>query len=288
MAKNLFGVIDVGSNSVRLMLNDGCKTLSKTVKTTRLAQGMVDGFLHTDAIERTACAVSFFYEQAKKSGANVVYVFATAGVRSAKNGEVFVSRVKETCGADVDVVSGELEAELGYKGALGNNDGGVVDVGGASTEIIVCKNNTKIYGKSIYLGSVKTTDSCGQDYMFASQFVKQKLNEFGEIPRSNFYAIGGTATSIASMLLELKEYDAEKVNGYEITLSNLSNLTKKLYSLTVEQRRLLAGLQPDRAEVIANGALILLEIMRKLNVDTLKVSESDNLEGYLMIKRNDL
>ena len=57
------------------------------------------------------------------------------------------------------------------------------------------------------------------------------------------------------MLLELKEYDAEKVDGYEITLSNLSGLTKKLYSLTIEQRRLLVGLQPDRAEVIANGTL---------------------------------
>lgn len=285
MTKKIYGVIDVGSNSVRLMLSDGCKTLSKTVKTTRLAQGMVDGVLQADAIERTANAVSFFYKKAKTDGANEIYVFATAAVRSANNGHSFVRRVKDLCGADVDVVSGEDEAVLGYKGALGNNDGGVIDVGGASTEIIICKNQTKIYGKSIYLGAVKTTDECGQDFDCAKAYVKQKINEFGIVPKSNFYTVGGTATSIAAMLLELEQYDAEKVNGYEITIDNLTKLTEKLYAMTVEERRLIKGLQPDRAEVIANGALILLEITKKFDIDVIKVSESDNLEGYLMIKR---
>ncbi len=287
MTKKLFGVIDVGSNSVRLMLNDGVKTLSKTVKTTQLAKGMVDGVLQPKAIERTAEAVSFFYDKAKIDGATDIFVFATAAVRNAKNKIAFIDMVKALCGAEVDVVSGEDEAMLGYKGALGDNDGGVIDVGGASTEILVGKDKKTLYGKSIYLGAVKTTDACGQDYALASVYVNEKLNEFGKnIPQSEFCAVGGTATSIASMLLELDPYDAQKVNGYQINLSDLQALTEKLYSMTIEQRRLITGLQPDRANVIANGALIVLEIMKKLNITTLKVSESDNLEGYLMMKRN--
>ena len=211
--------------------------------------------------------------------------FATAAVRSARNGNVFVQRVKELCGLDVEVIAGETEAEIGILGALGMQDGAVIDVGGASTEITVQKDGKCVYSKSVYVGAVSVTDNCGQDIILSKTYIDKKIEEFKSVPNVNYFAIGGTATSIAAMLLQLEVYDSKIVNGYEILVNDLKNLVEKLFSLSVEQRKSLKGLHPDRAEVIANGALILLSVMQRANVDKIIVSESDNLEGYLKIKR---
>ena len=123
-----YAVIDIGSNSVRLMLwADG--TLYKKLFTTRLAAGMRDGVLQEDAMRRTAEAIAVFYrEGVAEAGAARTFAFATAAVRSAKNGAAFCTYVKELCGAQIDVVSGDTEALLGAYGALGAQDGGMIDI----------------------------------------------------------------------------------------------------------------------------------------------------------------
>ena len=283
-----YGVIDVGSNSVRLMISDGCRSLFKTVKTTRLAEGMGEERILTPvAIERTVCAVSFFIERAKEECVDEILIFATAAVRQARNGGDFVSSVKAKCGFDVDVVSGEEEASLGSAGALGGADGGVIDVGGASSEIIAVSNGQTIFSKSINIGAVKGTDTCGQDKILAEQFATNNIKEYGEIPKSKYFAIGGTATSIAAMLLELEVYQPEKVDGFVIDRNHLFELVNKLYSMSVDERKKIKGLQPERAKVIACGALILLKIIDKIGVSQVIVSEKDNLEGYVIKKRGE-
>ncbi|MBQ3115544.1 MAG: Ppx/GppA family phosphatase [Clostridia bacterium] len=280
-----FGVIDVGSNSVRLMISEGTTTLNKFVQTTRLAEGMnEDEILKTVAIERTVAAVSFFCDKAKSLGVDKLFCFATAAVRKAKNGKVFVEKVKETCGVDVDVISGETEAKIGYMGALDGKDGAIVDVGGASTEIIVVKGGVQVYSKSLNIGAVVTTDICGQDYSASKTFIEDKIEEYGIVPNSAFYAIGGTATTMVSIALGLEPYDPKKVHGYKLEKSQLSRLCDMLFSMSVEERKQIRGLQKDRAKVIANGANILLLAMEKVGADYFIVSESDNLEGYLKLK----
>lgn len=280
-----YGVIDVGSNSVRLMISEGARSLHKTVKTTRLAEGMgEDKLLTPAAIERTVLAVSFFVEKAKSECVDKIFVFATAAVRQAQNGNQFVLAVKDACGVEVDVVSGEEEAVLGYVGALTGADGGVVDVGGASAEVITVFDGQKIYSKSINIGAVKITDVCGQERSVAEKFVSENLKDFGDIPKSNYRAIGGTATSIAAMIQELEVYDATKVDGFVVEKEVLSSLVEKLYEMSVEERKNLKGLQPERAKVINGGALVLLRLMEKIGLSQLVVSEKDNLEGYIIKK----
>lgn len=280
-----YGVIDVGSNSVRLMISEGARSLHKTVKTTRLAEGMgEDKLLTPAAIERTVLAVSFFVEKAKSECVDKIFVFATAAVRQAQNGNQFVLAVKDACGVEVDVVSGEEEAVLGYVGALIGADGGVIDVGGASAEVITVFDGQKIYSKSINIGAVKITDVCGQERSVAEKFVSENLKDFGDIPKSNYRAIGGTATSIAAMIQELEVYDATKVDGFVVEKEVLSSLVDKLYEMSVEERKNLKGLQPERAKVINGGALVLLRLMEKIGLSQLVVSEKDNLEGYIIKK----
>ena len=281
-----YGVIDIGSNSVRLMISDELKTLHKYVKTTRLAEGIgKDKIIKPDPMERTVQTFSSFYKRVKEEfGVEKVYAFATAAVRQSINGNDFIFRVKELCGLDVDVISGETEAKIGLVGALNGKDGGIIDVGGASSEVTVSVKGKDLYGKSLPIGAVKLKDECGQDKDIARQYILNKIKEFGNIPNVEFFAIGGTATSLAAIAQELEPYDSSKTDGYTLTVENLKELVDKLYILSVDQRKKLKGLQPERAEVIAGGALLLLLIVEKIVLKKIIVSEKDNLEGYLMLK----
>ena len=280
-----FAVIDVGSNSVRLMLSDGVKTFYKRVKTTRLAEGLgEEKTLKEQPVFRTVQAISDFVIQAKTENADKIYIFATAAVRQAQNKEYFLTKVENACGIKVDVVEGEMEAKLGYMGALNGGDGGVIDVGGASSEIIVVKGGETLYCKSVNIGAVRIKDLAGQDKNAVDKLALDKVSGYGCVPNAQFYAIGGTATTIAAMLQELQPYDPEKTHGYVVCRDALGCLTDKLFSMTVEERKKLKGLQPERAEVIGGGARLLLAIMDKLKITSFTVSESDNLEGYLMTK----
>lgn len=284
-----FAVIDVGSNSVRLMYSNGFQTECKFVETTRLAQGMgADKLLKKESIKRTVDALSFFVNKARSEFVDDIFIFATAAVRQAVNKTDFLLLAKQTCGVDVEIISGEQEAKLGYVGALGGADGGVIDVGGASAEIIVVKNNVVVYSKSIELGAVKIFDRHGQDKRAVKEYVEKKIEEYGNIPNANFFAIGGTATSVAGMLLELEPYDANVVHGFKVIKNDLEELVDKLFAMSIEQRRRLKGLHPSRAEVIAGGAMVLLSLMNKLKIDSIVVSERDNLEGYLQLKMEKL
>jgi len=281
-----FGVIDIGSNSVRLMINENGKTLYKLVEITALAEGMgVEKILKEQAVDRTVSTVSFFVTHAKSENVDEILIYATAAVRYASNKDYFVNRIKKATGIDLDVISGELEGYIGRLGALSYNDGGIIDVGGASAEITAVKNGSEIYSKSLDIGVVKIKDACAQDKEKALDFITEKIKEYGDIPKVEYYGIGGTATSIASLMQELEPYDPKKVDGFVIKIEELEKWVNKLYSLGLEEKRQLKGLQPKRAEVISGGALLLYKILKKIGVNRLIVSEKDNLEGYLTYKR---
>ena len=279
-------VIDIGSNSVRLMLSENGKTLYKLVEITALAEGLgQEKTLKPQPVDRTVSAVCFFVEHAKNQGVSDIMIFATAAVRYAENKQYFIDEIKTRTGLVLDVISGEEEAYIGRLGALGFGDGGIIDIGGASAEITAVKEGKQVYSKSLDLGVVKIKDACLQDKNLAKQLVEKKIAEYGYVPKTTYYGIGGTATSLASMIQELDPYDPSKVDGYVLTKQVLQAWVDKLYSLTVEQREKLKGLQPKRASVVAGGALLLLEIMNKIGIDSITVSEKDNLEGYLINKR---
>ena len=279
-----YGVVDVGSNSVRLMISVDGITQKKYVKITRLAEGMKDCLVQAESIERTKSAVYFFFEQAKTELVDKIFIFATAAVRRAKNASDFISAVKDLTGITVDVVSGEKEAEMGFLGALNGKDGGIIDIGGASTEIVAVKNGKNLFKKSLDIGVVKIKDNCGQDRAKIQEYIDKTIIDYGAIPRADYYGIGGTATSLAAIAQELDPYDPQKVDGYTLNKEKLKSIIDKLFLLSVEERKKIKGLQPERAEVIAGGACLIYSIMEYAKIDKIVVSEKDNLEGYLSLK----
>lgn len=279
----MIAVIDIGSNSVRLMLWADGKTILKRILTTRLGAGVQNRCLAEPAMERSAEAVSFFYNEAKKAGVERVFAFATAAVRSAVNKEDFLALVRKRTGLAIDVVSGGEEAELASFGALGTGDGIVIDVGGASSEVICKENGSAVYATSFPIGAVTLRERCSDERKKSESFVE---TVFADMPylKGRTFAVGGTATSLASLYLELEEYDAARVQNCFLSVKALNGLKEKLFSLSVEERKELRGMEEGRADVIAGGACILSHIAEKIGTDGIYVSDRDNLEGYLFAR----
>lgn len=277
-----YAVIDIGSNSVRLLINSDGASIFKEVKITKLAKDAFNGYLNGESIRRTVDAVELFALKAKECCVDNIFCFATAAIRNAKNKQDIIDEIFLRCGVDVDVISGEKEAMIGALGALSGMDGGVVDVGGASSEVCFLKQGEIVYSHSIPIGAVFLTDLFGQNFKESREYVTKKVSEYKKIDCNGLYAIGGTATTISAIEQGLEPYDRNKVHGYKIKRQNLNEITNKLFALSVDERRSLKGLQSERADVIAQGSLILMCIMEHFNVDCLTVSENDNLEGYLI------
>ncbi len=282
--------IDIGSNSVRLALVSDGKTLYKRIRTTRLGEGLAfSGSMKDEAIERTALAVADFVNCAKTEKTDKLYAFATAAVRSASNKAQFLARVKELCGLEIDVISGETEAKIGILGALGNNDGGIIDVGGASTEVTFRAGGRTVYSKSVNVGTVRLFDLAARNKQKLLRIISEKIEEYGEFSAENvnMRAIGGTATRLAAIKHRLLQYTPEVTDGTNFTVGELEKYADGLLSTSVEIIRA-NTICSASAEVIGGGCLLLAEIMKKLKIKSLTVSERDNLEGYIICKEGAL
>lgn len=282
-------VIDIGSNSVRLMTDDGKAVNRKTLASTTLADGLaLTGYLSDEAMDRTAAAIRTFVAEARRRGADNIYVFGTEAMRAAKNGKAFKARLEEENGLTVDVISGETEARLGLMGATGDiaGEATVVDIGGASVEIVRGNADRITYAKSAPLGMVRLIDLVGSEKNAIERFVERELPVFGIVSGTDdAIAIGGTATSLASMDLRQTVYNPDEIHGHILTLASLSRLRDEIFS-TLDLISRFPTLTPNRARVIGHGAIMLLSIVEYLGLEQITVSEHDNMEGYLAYIRN--
>ncbi len=277
-----FAVIDIGSNSVRLMLWADGKSIYKKVATTRLGEGIaLSPVLRADAMERTANAVAAFAQEGRDLGAQVV-AFATAAVRSAENGDAFCALVKEKCGVTVDVVSGEEEAHLGLNGALGKEEGGIVDIGGASTEIAYRQGGTSFF-TSLPIGAVRLFDLCKDDKAALCAAIGREIPALDRISLAGaVYAIGGTASTLACVRVGASRYDGARLQDLPLTREWVRETAENLLAMTREEREAVAGMDVRRADIIAGASLWLASLMEALRLDRVLFSDRDNLEGYLV------
>jgi exopolyphosphatase/guanosine-5'-triphosphate,3'-diphosphate pyrophosphatase len=281
---NKFAVIDIGSNSVRLMMIASGKVLYKTIKTTRLGEGLAfSSKLCENAMQRTKTALADFYTKAKEEGAEKIFAFATAAMRSAKNGQAFADCVEKEIGLKIEIISGDEEAEIGILGAFGGEDGAIIDIGGASTELIVQKNGAVAYRKSLDIGVVRIRDLCDRSQEKTRKLSLETVKKYGEPTLTKkTYAIGGTATTIAALLLNLTSYDAKAVSKTVVSRRQVRELADELFSKSVEEISSHPCVDPLRADVLAGGVEWLYAILEYLNIDEIFISDGDNLEGYAL------
>ena len=275
-------VIDIGSNSVRLMLTGG-GIAQKFVSMTQLGKGLHDTCrLQNQNMQDSLQAITEFIQ---KADGYQMHCFATEAVRSAENGKDFCKAVKEQTGLIVDILTPEEEARAGYLGACGNSKNAtVLDVGGASTEIITGQNGKILSAASVPIGAVRLFDRCGEDINLLNEVIKNALPK-DIILSNNLIGIGGTVTSIGAMITSPKEYLREKVHGQVLSACDIEKERAKLLALSVEERAQTYPVLPlKRARVMVSGASVIIGVMNEYKINNITVSDSDNAEGYLLLR----
>lgn len=295
----MIAVIDIGSNSVRLMLSHN-EVVEKTVITTRLGEGLnSSGQLSEAAIERTTKAVNDFVNIAKSYTAENIFIYATEAVRAAANGKKFCDIIKNENGITVQLLSGEEEAACSFYGVITQTGKysqiisgdktrlyGVVDIGGASTELVVGNINAVLYSSSAPYGIVRIKDYAGEKLNKIDEFLSNVSEKYKNIPIfDELIGIGGTLTSLAAIKLNLQIYNREAVHGTKIFIEDLFSIKKRILSTPLLMRGKIKGLNPSRTDTIIGGICIAEKIMELTNKKFITVSENDNLEGYWLLKQ---
>lgn len=297
-----YGAIDMGTNSVRLLIAeiDKGKIVNsyKTLETTRIGK-KVDktGEISLESMDRTIEALKKFKLLTKKEGLFSVPVIATSAVRDSRNKQVFMDRVKSEVGMDMEVISGTREAELGFLGVLKGlkdlkQDILVADIGGGSTELILGNNGGIKYRVSLDIGAVRMTEKFIQNDIVTREEIDAAIKcidnvlewELTKLKKFSFerlIGIGGTATTLAAVDQAMVAYDQEKIHNYSMNMETVKKTYKKFVRKPLEERKKIPGLQPKRADVIILGTIILIRIMELLGKNTISISEYDNLEGMV-------
>jgi len=288
----IIAAADVGSNSVRLLVADvddrgKVKPLRTELKTTRLGQGITEGRLLPGAMKKTVAVLEQYISRAGELGAQEIILAATSAVRDAANREEFIQSVKLATGRSLRVLSGEDEARLSYQGVMGGlsdvQNAVVVDIGGGSTEF-TWPGDGHVVCISVNAGAVRMTEGGYGNGQIRRVIEKAVLavrrDGYGEV-----VGVGGTVTTMAAMSMGLRVYDPLRVHGFRLTRETVLRLDQLLHKLTVEERKVLPGLQPERADIIPAGARILNLVLQGLGADSVKVSETDILYGLAVEMR---
>lgn len=282
--------IDVGSNSVRLLVADirggFIFPILRDKRTTRLIQGLNGGVLDADSIARTASAIRDFSEAARAAGADEVLAFGTSAMRDGVNRDDLI----DAAGMPISLIPGEEEALLAYAGAQPEGEAGVLDIGGGSTEWLIGKNGRLTDAVSTRIGAARLyqmargTPSPRWLIDRASAAMAEAGERFSAYGVSSWYGVGGSITTLAAMLLQLAEYDREAVDGFIIREAQARSWLDLIWAMPVHLRAELRGLEKERADIIPSGIAILIAFFELSGVKQIRVSASDNLEGFMRLK----
>lgn len=303
---SLVAAIEVGSNTLRLLI--GCVREDRIVRlrqersVTRLGKNMQRaGTLNSAGVEASIRTLVFFKEILKSCGVHSVTAVGTSALREAADTAAFIERVRKETGIGIEVISGEREAELTRQGlcrdalwCASQRQDVIVDLGGGSTEMIVCGDGTS--QGSIPIGAVKLSNlflrsdpPTAEELHKAIQYVYKEVNRYllknnirpALLGSGELIVTGGTATTVASIDLGLESYDGDRVHRHRVTYLALKTLHAKLSGMTVEEREGIRGMGRDRADIIVPGILILLILMEIMKKNRVTISDYGLLEGLL-------
>lgn len=310
--------IDCGTNSIRLLvadlsLVDGVVKLTdvhREMRVVRLGEGVdATGRLSSAAIDRTWSALADYTAILRTAGAVQVRMAATSATRDAVNRSDFIEMVAATLGQEPEVITGVAEAELSFRGAVGDLDPAsgpflVVDIGGGSTEMVVgsvVDGRIRIDGQlSLDIGCVRITERLlhsdpptAAERAQASEWARMVLGGgLDALPMASvrrLVPVSGTATTIAAAALRLPTYDPTRIHLSKIDFRRVHEVADMLLGASRAHRAALGYMHPGRVDVIGGGALVLSalvdEVAQRVGrdfVDQITVSEHDILDGLAL------
>ncbi len=294
-------VIDIGSNSTRLLIADvdgGVSVLERQSRVTRLGRGVdLSGQLADEAIEGACAAIGDYVAICRDNTVENVAAIATSAVRDASNGAAFVAELRERFALSARVLDGEEEARLTYRGATAEQPPEaptlVIDIGGGSTEMVVGSGEEIGFHVSLQAGVVRHTERhiSGDPPTVVElealagdvrALIADALTDRENARTKAGIAVAGTPTSLAAVELGLDPYDPTRVHGHVLSLATIQRELSRFASASLAERAKIAGLHPDRAPTIIAGCVILIEAMRAFGLDRIEASEHDILYGMAL------
>ena len=299
----MLAAIDAGSNTLRLLI--GKVIAGKVVpelylrRICRLAGDFTDEEgLSAAARERTLIAFKELAEVCQDLAVEQVRAVGTAAFRQAVNGDDFAREIRAATQISLEVISGESEAARMTEGVLSALDplpsqALIIDIGGGSTEFVLCLDQKAVWSRSLPLGVVRLTE----DYptpQLRHQVIEGALTELvAELlkvcntSKVDFTALAlvgtaGTVTTLAALDLQMADYDWRRVNNYSLSLLRLQYWQSKLTPLSPVEREALPGMEEGRGDLIVAGLEITLCLMQQMNSECLVVSDFGILEGLLL------
>jgi exopolyphosphatase/guanosine-5'-triphosphate,3'-diphosphate pyrophosphatase len=279
------GVVDIGTNSMRLLITDGEREQHRWVEVTGLGRGVdVTGVLADDAMARSIRVFETFGRLMDDAGVGRRAAFATSASRDASNRVSFFDEAEMALGIRPELIDGDREGRLAYAGAISGMRGltrpMVSDIGGGSTEFVT--ENEVI---SIDIGTVRLGDRVRIDrpattsqVLAAQQMVNEMFVGAIEAKPLEIVGVAGTWTTLAAVV---HPDDSEKGTdqGLVIRQDDAHNVLELLAAMTLEETAEVPGLDPARAEVILPGAIIALSVMKAFDAGVVFISERDTLDA---------
>ncbi|GAA1501649.1 Ppx/GppA phosphatase family protein [Nocardioides humi] len=295
--------IDCGTNTIKLLVGDlgsHPDTVRRESRMIRLGQGVdATGRLAPEALERAWTAIDEYAAIVRAAGVGPerTRFCATSATRDAANAAEFTAGVRDRLGVDPEVLSGEEEARLAFTGAVRGLAGAVelgspalvVDIGGGSTELILGDplGGPRI-AHSMDIGSVRLHERHVRHDPIAPDEIAAIVADIDAAldacpvdpaAAASVLAVAGTNTTIAAGTLGLEAYDRALIHGRVLAVPDVQAQVDRLLAMTVAERRALGWMHPGRADVIDAGALIVSRVLRRLEVTTITVAETDILDG---------
>jgi exopolyphosphatase/guanosine-5'-triphosphate,3'-diphosphate pyrophosphatase len=296
-----FGVIDVGTNSVKFHVGERAADGSWTsvvdrAEISRLGEGLDEGgTLQPEPMSRTADAIAGMADEARRDDAQDIAAVGTAALRIAPNSSTFVALVRERAGIEVEVIPGEEEARLAYQAArsgLAFGEGSIVvfDTGGGSSQFTFGRGARVDETFSVDVGAVRFTERFGlggpvspEQLDEALAAIRADLGRLAGRGRPDaLVGMGGANTNLAAVKHGLATYDPDVVQGTVLDRAEIERQIELYRTRTDEQRREIVGLQPKRADVILAGACVVRSVLDAVGCDSLTVSDRGLRHGLLV------
>jgi len=297
--------MDIGTNSVKLLVADVedqqiKKVLLDYPVITRLGEGIDKNHeILPEAMDRTLRVISDFQNRAKQLGVEDIIAISTSAMREAKNRDVFVQKVMDQTGVNLQVITGDEEAEIAFMGVcsdseLQSKNAIIVDVGGGSTEFVIGQDGRIENKFSVNIGCVRLTEEFihsdpvnPSDLQSIIQHVISALyTHLSKISTGDrdLIGIGGTITTIAAIHQNMEGYALSDIHKYVLQKDQVFRILTYLRRMTLEERRNVSGLSPQRADIIIAGIAIFSTIMEILRIQEIVVSTRGLRYGAILLR----
>lgn len=284
-------IIDIGSNSVRLVIYEGLSRSPAVLFNEKVLCGLGQGVATTGALDETAVkralvAIKRFKQLTSQVRVEALHILATAASREADNGPKFISKVEKICEVKVQLLSGDVEAYyagLGAKSGFYNPDGIVGDLGGGSMELTTT-DAQKGDGITTPLGGLRLQETSKEDVSQAAKIARKELSKVKlKWPSKNkcFYAIGGTWRNLARLHMFDVDYPLDVVHGYSVKAKDYIEFCKRVAKDDLEKFKGIEEISKNRQNLLPYGAVALIEALEKLGAKEIQMSATGLREGYL-------